>query len=145
MHGYACSHALMATVACAMRARERGDGLRADGMWDARLGGRIAVILVGGSEARAGKSPTAEHRKVDLHTHEHLYLCTQGCTQYYSPPTSICALRSLGLTVPAVSVCLLCAQHLVALSGVGLHWGKRFTAEHGDTMDSPQMETGTRE
>jgi hypothetical protein len=37
------------------------------------------------------------------------------------------------------------AQHLVALSGVGLHWGKRFTAEHGDTMDSPQMETGTRE
>ena len=31
------------------------------------------------------------------------------------------------------------------LSGVGLHWGKRFTAEHGDTMDSPQMETGTRE
>ena len=100
----------MATVACAMRARERGDGLRADGMWDARLGGRIAVILVGGSEARAGKSPTAEHRKVDLHTHEHLYLCTQGCTQYYSPPTSICALRSLGLTVPAVSVCLLCAN-----------------------------------
>ena len=37
------------------------------------------------------------------------------------------------------------AQHLVALSGVGLHWGKRFTAEHGDTMDSPQMEMGTRE
>jgi hypothetical protein len=33
------------------------------------------------------------------------------------------------------------AQHLVALSGVGLHWRKRFTAEHGDTMDSPQMET----
>ena len=37
------------------------------------------------------------------------------------------------------------AQHLVALSGVGLHWGKRFTAEHGDTMDSPHMEMGTRE
>ena len=110
MHGYACLHAMMATVACAMRAREQGDGLCADGMWDARLGGRIAVILVGGSEACAGKSPTAEHRKVDLHTHEHLYLRTQGCMQYYSPPTSICALRSLGLTVPAVSVCLLCAN-----------------------------------
>mgnify|MGYP002809421044 CR=1 FL=1 len=37
------------------------------------------------------------------------------------------------------------AQHLVALSGVGLHWGKGLTTEHGDTMDSPQMETGTRE
>ena len=29
------------------------------------------MILVGGSEARAGKSPTAEHRKVDLHTIAH--------------------------------------------------------------------------
>ena len=86
MDSYACLHAMMATVACAMRARKRGDGLCADGMWDARLGGRITVILVGDSEARAGKSPTAEHRKVDLHTIAHLYLCTQGCAQYSSPP-----------------------------------------------------------